>query len=44
MLYDETGIIGMVHTTESGTATSYYFQRNLLGEVEEAEELWPCAP
>ena len=23
----------MVHTTESGTATTYYFQRNLLGDV-----------
>ena len=32
-LYDETGIIGMVHTTESGTTTAYYFQRNLLGDV-----------
>ncbi len=32
-LYDETGIIGMVHTTESGTTTTYYFQRNLLGDV-----------
>ncbi|MBQ8324468.1 MAG: RHS repeat-associated core domain-containing protein [Clostridia bacterium] len=32
-LYDETGIIGMVYTSESGTATTYYFQRNLLGDV-----------
>ena len=32
-LYDESGIIGMMHTTESGTTSSYYFQRNLLGDV-----------
>ena len=32
-LYDETGIIGMVYTSESGTTTTYYFQRNLLGDV-----------
>ena len=32
-LYDESGIIGMLHTTESGTTSSYYFQRNLLGDV-----------
>ena len=32
-LYDETGIIGMMRTTESGTTTTYYFQRNLLGDV-----------
>ena len=25
--------LGMVHTTESGTTTTYYFQRNLLGDV-----------
>jgi RHS repeat-associated protein len=25
--------IGMVHTTESGTTATYYFQRNLLGDV-----------
>ena len=32
-LYDESGIIGMVYTSESGTTTTYYFQRNLLGDV-----------
>ena len=33
----------MVHATESGTATTYYFQRNLLGEVEEAESAFHVA-
>ena len=32
-LYDETGIIGMVYTSETGTTATYYFQRNLLGDV-----------
>ena len=32
-LYDESGMIGMVHTTESGTSTTYYYHRNLLGDV-----------
>ena len=32
-MYDETGIIGMMYTSESGTTTTYYFQRNLLGDV-----------
>ena len=32
-LYDEAGIIGIVHTSELGTSTTYYFQRNLLGDV-----------
>lgn len=32
-LYDESGIIGMVYTSESGTTSTYYFQRNLLGDV-----------
>ena len=32
-LYDESGIIGMVYTSESGASTTYYFQRNLLGDV-----------
>ena len=32
-LYDETGIIGMMRTAESGTTTTYYFQCNLLGDV-----------
>ena len=32
-LYDETGIIGMMYTFESGTPTTYYFQRNLFGDV-----------
>ena len=31
-LYDESGIIGMVHTVGS-TANTYYFQRNLQGDV-----------
>ncbi|MBO5758109.1 MAG: RHS repeat-associated core domain-containing protein [Clostridia bacterium] len=32
-LYDESGIIGMVYTSETGASTTYYFQRNLLGDV-----------
>ena len=32
-LYDDTGIIGMVYTSETGTTATYYFQRNLLGDV-----------
>ena len=32
-LYDETGIVGMVYTSASGVATTYYFKRNLLGDV-----------
>ena len=32
-LYDESGIIGLVHTSESGTTATYYLQRNLLGDV-----------
>ena len=32
-LYDENSIIGLVHTSESGTTNTYYFQRNLLGDV-----------
>ena len=32
-MYDESGIIGMVYTSESGASTTYYFQRNLLGDV-----------
>lgn len=32
-LYDESGIIGMLHTSESGTTAAYYFARNLLGDV-----------
>ena len=31
-LYDESSIIGMVRTV-NGTANTYYFQRNLLGDV-----------
>ena len=31
-LYDESGIIGMVYTLNGATAT-YYFHRNLLGDV-----------
>ena len=31
-LYDESGIIGMVHTVGT-TANTYYFQRNLQGDV-----------
>lgn len=31
-LYDESGIIGMVRTV-NGAANTYYFQRNLLGDV-----------
>ena len=32
-LYDESSIIGMEHTT-GGVSTRYYFQRNLLGDVQ----------
>ena len=31
-LYDENGIIGMVYTL-NGSSSTYYFQRNLLGDV-----------
>lgn len=31
-LYDESGIVGMVHTV-GDTASTYYFHRNLLGDV-----------
>ena len=31
-LYDETGIVGMVYTSNN-TTNSYYFRRNLLGDV-----------
>ena len=32
-LYDESSVIGMEHTT-GGVSTRYYFQRNLLGDVQ----------
>ena len=32
-LYDEREIIGMVYTNASGVSNTYYFQRNLLGDV-----------
>ena len=32
-LYDETGIIGMMYTGTNGTTATYYFRRNLLGDV-----------
>ena len=32
-LYDEAGIIGMVYTAVSGATTTYYFMRNLFGDV-----------
>ena len=31
-LYDESGVIGMIYTTDSSSAT-YYFQRNIQGDV-----------
>ena len=32
-LYDESGMIGMVFTTELGATSTYYYHRNLLGDV-----------
>ena len=32
-LYDESGIIGMEYTATSGATNTYYFQRNLQGDV-----------
>ena len=31
-LYDESGVIGMIYTN-NGTSTTYYFQRNIQGDV-----------
>ena len=31
-LYDESGVIGMIYTA-NGTSTTYYFQRNIQGDV-----------
>ena len=32
-LYDESGIIGMEYTATSGATNTYYFQRNIQGDV-----------
>lgn len=32
-LYDESGVIGMEYTATSGATNTYYFQRNLQGDV-----------
>ena len=32
-LYDESGVIGMDYSINGGEASTYYFQRNLLGDV-----------
>ncbi|MBE6697036.1 MAG: RHS repeat-associated core domain-containing protein [Ruminococcaceae bacterium] len=32
-LYDESGIVGMMYTGTNGETATYYFRRNLLGDV-----------